>query len=253
MSAAAEHPGPDTELLAACKAMDALSAEFDADPRDHSPGSPEEDARRADDLRIKQEMRCVLARIERAPCTTLAGARALALTLVRECPDTLKELDDEGINHGLQRALIVKLLGDAADPAPKSDAAADAPTRALSVLEIGHHLREAYARYARDDASSWLLAELLGWRRLALSRQPVTLCDAAAQLAVLFDHVLELDMQPLEERPECADLQDDLNVTRRVVAGIVATVAKIAGLDMATVGEAGLPIRLAKHAAGTEG
>jgi hypothetical protein len=241
MSAAPEHPDPDTELLAACKAMDALSAEFTADPRDHSPGSPEEDARFADDLRIKQEMRCVLARIERAPCTTLDGARTLALTLVREWPDTLKDRDDGAINHGLQRALIVKLLGAAADPVPKSAARADAATRALSVLEIGHHLREAYARYARADASSWLLAELLGWRRLALSRQPVTLRDAAAQLAVLFDHVLELDTQPLEERPECADLQDDLNVTVRVVA-----------LGMATVVDDSLPKRLAKHAAGAE-
>jgi hypothetical protein len=69
----------------------------------------------------------------------------------------------------------------------------------------------------------------------------------------LFDHVLELDTQPLEERPECADLQDDLNVTVRVVAGLAATVAKIAGLDMATVVDDSLPSRLAKHAAGTEG
>ena len=118
MSAAGEHPGPDSELLAACAAMDALSAEFDADPRDHPPGSPEEDARFADDLRIKQQMFDVLAGIEHAPCTTLDGVRTLALTLAREFPDALKDLDDGMINHRLQRALIVKLLGDAAHPRP---------------------------------------------------------------------------------------------------------------------------------------
>ena len=175
--------------------MDALSAEFDADPRDHSPGSPEEDARFAADQRIKTQMHDALARIECAPCTTLDGARTLARTLLHEFPDTLKDLDDGMINHGLQRALIGKLIGEVnlVQHEPGFAVASASPTRSLSVLEIGHHLREASDRYdaVRDDASNWLMDELLGWRRLALSRQPATLHDVAVQLAVLFDFTLQ--------------------------------------------------------------
>jgi hypothetical protein len=127
MSAAAEQPGPDGELLAACEAMDALSAEFNADPRDQAPGTPEDDTRMPNDARITQEMRCVLTRIERAPCTTLDGAHILARTPMREYPDILKELNGDFINTRLHRPLIIKLLGDAANPPAKS-AAAPSPT-----------------------------------------------------------------------------------------------------------------------------
>jgi len=104
-STRADRPHPDADLIAACAAMDALSAEFDADPRDHLPGGPEEDARFADDQRIKQQMRDVLARIQAAPCTTLEGARVLARTLLREDADILKELDGCASRHADTRAV----------------------------------------------------------------------------------------------------------------------------------------------------
>jgi hypothetical protein len=249
MSAAAEHAGPDTELLAACEAFHTTHAEMKDPRRGHTEADDEDLA--VVILRWYAQLDAVVA----IPARSAAGQRAKLRTVYIALDEAMHDEPVFGNQEEFATlAVLRELLGVAADPAPKSDAAADAATRALSVLEIGHHLREASARYdaVGDAASDWLLAELLGWRRLALTRRPVTLRDAAAQLAVLVDHVTELDTQPLEKRPECAALEHDLNVMVRVVAGIAATVAKIAGLDMATVGEAGLPIRLAKHAAGTE-
>jgi hypothetical protein len=46
------------------------------------------------------------------------------------------------------------------------------------------------------------------------------LCDVAARLGVLSDHVGELDTQLQQGEPETLDLRNDLNTTVCVVAGL---------------------------------
>jgi hypothetical protein len=163
-------------------------------------------------------------------------------------------------------AALREPLGDTAGPAAKSDAIAPAPVRALSVLEIGYHLREAGDRFDASDArmiiapegspecraattehDAWNLEELMGWRRLAFCLVPATLPDAAAQLAILYDHVADVDTSTIEQLPDARDLLNDIKITVRVVAGLAVTVARIAGLDICSVVDNELPCRLAKH------
>ena len=242
-------PGPDRELLAACETFHRIHAEM-KDPRRGDTDADDD----ALGLVVERWYTALDAAVA-IPARTAVGQQAKLRTVYTALWDAMKDEPLFGNREEFAAlAALRELLGDAADPAAKSALVPAASVRALSVLEIGRHLREASGRYdaVGDGASNWLLDELLGWRRLALTRPPATLLDAATQLAVLFDHMGELDTQVLEARPECLDLLADLRTAERVVAGLVAAVARIAGLDITTVVDETLPSRLAKHVPGAE-
>ena len=202
------------------------------------------------------------------PARTVAGQQAKLRAAHTALWDALKDEPTFG-NREEYAALAVlrELLGDAVASCDRVEASrASTLPRALSVLEIGWHLREADARFCASDAcvteapdetpeqratrvqhDGWDLNELLGWRRLALCRMPVTLTDAAAQLAMLYDHVADVDTSMVEGRPDADDLVADIKTTIRVVAGLAVTVARVAGLDVRTVVDDDLPHRLGNH------
>jgi hypothetical protein len=260
MSGTAEHPGPDPGLLAACDGFHFAHREMKAGRGD----TPEAEA--ASD-RAMDAWYASIATVKANSAHTPAGQQAKARVPYTALHDVLPIEEEDGHREEFAAlAFLAELIGEAANSAAKSDAIASAPVRALSVLEIGRQLREAGDRFDASDArmiaapegspecqaattehDAGNLEELMGWRRLAFCRVPATLPDAAAQLAILYDHVADLDTSTIEQLPNVRDLLNDIKTTTRVIAGLAVTVARIAGLDISSVVDNELPRRLAKH------
>jgi hypothetical protein len=126
----------------------------------------------------------------------------------------------------------------------------------VSLLDIGRRIHSIDAEYhAIEDiqmgkpagsreycvAHEGLVAlvdEQTALQDLALAMQARTLSDAAVQLGVLFDLLVEICVPDLLSQVQSNDLARDLARLKRALAGIRLVVAKAAGLEPALVAEA---------------
>jgi len=118
MSAAAEHAGLDTELLAACEAFHATHAEMKDPRRGHT--EADDEALAVVIERWYAELDAVVA----IPARTAVGQRAKLRTVYIALDEAMRPEPVFGNREEFATlAVLRELLGDAAVPAPKSDAA----------------------------------------------------------------------------------------------------------------------------------
>lgn len=135
----------------------------------------------------------------------------------------------------------------------------------ITFLDIGRRLRvlgEEYDENQRRSAASvensiehhrskgietLNLAEDLALQNLALAMEPKTLQDAAVQMGCFFLAVQRMSWSDLPTQAKNGELQMEMEIAERVVAGVTSVLCREAGVDPNDTGSCELSRILAAH------